>query len=131
MPPGFTISALDTCIDQQAVKNYSHPGDEWTTGAEYTSQQTDTSIKASPGPHRALHITDIYVQVAGAVTITLEEDGAPDVAKFVFYGQAAGDGATLRFAVPIKLAVNAALLLTSSTGATFFIVVNGYTKYSS
>ena len=76
---------------------HPHPPHVWHSAAEYTAQQTDTILRAAPAANYALYITDLYLQADGIVTISLEEDGSPDVLKFRFYAKAAGDGVAQSF----------------------------------
>lgn len=108
-----------------AVYTHPHPPRIWHVATEYTTQQTDTSVKATPGAGLSLYITDITINCNGAVTVTLEE--GTTTTKFKYYGSAAGDGTNKQFIVPLKLAANTALTVTTSGAVTCFVGVNGYT----
>lgn len=102
-----------------AIFTYPHAPRFWTYQQEFTSQQAATVIKAQD-QGTGYVITNIYVQVAGAVTITIN---APSGLLWSFYGQAAGDGAAVQ--IPI-LVQDQEINITSSTGATFFVALAGY-----
>lgn len=108
-----------------AIYTHPHPPRIWHSAAEYTTAQTDTSLKAAPGAGLSHYITDIYFAANGIVTITLEE--GTTTLKFRYYAAAAGDGVAKTFAVPIKLTANTALTLTTSAATTCTVVINGYT----
>ena len=97
----------------------------WSVQQEYTVQQTNVTVKGAPGSGYALRITSVYIHVAAAVTVTLNEGTSP--MKFNFYGQAAGDGVSAG-GIQVKLAVNTSLTITTSNGTTVTLVVSGYTE---
>jgi len=117
------------CDPSGAFFSHPHPPRVWHSAAEYSSAQTDTTLRSAPGEDYAIYITDIYIHVDGAVDVSLEEDGTPDVLKFRFYGQAAGDGVAHSFRCPIRLTADKALLLTTSGAVTCFVAVTGYIQY--
>jgi hypothetical protein len=108
-----------------AVYTHPHPPRIWHVATEHTTQQTDASVKAAPGAGLSLYITDITINCNGAVTVTLEE--GTTTTKFKYYGSAAGDGTNKQFIVPLKLAANTALTVTTSGAVTCFVGINGYT----
>lgn len=111
-----TASILDfRVIDPQAY---------WDFESEYASQQTNIEMVVAPGVGVSIWITDIYIAVNSAVTVTVS-DGSGAV-KWKYYASGQGDGVSKRLRCPIKCAVNQNLRITSSNGATFFIAVTGY-----
>jgi hypothetical protein len=95
---------------------HPHPPRIWHTANEFTTAQTDTSVKAAPGTGLSLYITDIYVAANGAVTVTLEE--GTSTLKFRFYAASAGQNVSRNLRVPIKLTANTALTVTTSAAVT-------------
>ena len=108
-----------------AIYTHPHPPRIWSTSNEYTTQQTDTSIKAAPGAGLSLYITDIVIVCNAAVTVTIEE--GTTVTKFKYYGSGQGDGVAHAFVTPIKVTANTAVTVTTSAAVTVFVAVNGYT----
>jgi hypothetical protein len=108
-----------------ALYTHPHPPRIWHAASEFTAAQTDTSVKAAPGAGLSLYITDIYVAVNGTVTVTLEE--GMTVLKHRFYGSAAGQSASRNLRVPMKLAANTALTVTTSAAIACTVAVSGYT----
>lgn len=108
-----------------ALHTVTHPPRIWHTANEYTTQQTDTTVKAAPGATLSLYITDIEVLANGAVTITLEE--GTTTLKFRYYAGGQGDGVARSYTVPKKLTANTALTVTTSAGVTVFVGIHGYT----
>lgn len=101
------------------------PSRYWEYENEFTSQQTALNIRQGTNAGD-LHITNVYINVNGIVNVYLHlVDGT---VKFKFYGAAAGNGVFARLRSPIKIAANADLFLTSTTGATFFLLASGYFK---
>jgi hypothetical protein len=101
-----------------------HPPQIWTYELSTAAQQTDASVVAAPGANLEVHLTDIYVAAGGAVTITLEEDGT--TFKWAYNAQAAGDGAAVSRRVPIILAANKALTITTSAAVQVYVALGGY-----
>jgi hypothetical protein len=94
--------------------------------SEFTTQQTDTVLKAAPGAGLSLHITDIYIAAdAGNVDIILEE--GTTTLKFKYYSGGQGDGVNVNFRVPKKFAANTSLTISTSAAVTVFVSVNGFT----
>ena len=107
-----------------ALYMHPHPPHIWHVAQEYTTQQTDASVRAAPAASTSLYITDIYVCVNAAVNITLEE--GTTTLKWKGYGDAQGWGTAKPFATPIKLTAATALTVTSSGAVTFTLVVSGF-----
>ena len=99
----------------------------WETSAEYTSAQTDTSLKAAPGAGLSFYITDITVTCNAAVTVSLEEDDTTDDLIDRMYCSGQGGGHERHMITPHKMTANQALLLTTSAAVTVFVAVSGYT----
>lgn len=97
----------------------------WHASSEYTTQQTDATVKAAPGASLSLYITDIYLACNAAVTVTLEE--GTTTLKWRYYASGQGDGVALSLRTPIKLTANTALTVTTSAAVTVTLVVTGYT----
>lgn len=114
---------------QGALYTHPHPPRIWDTFNEYTTQQTNAVIK--PGvPGQCFYITDIFIQVNAAVTVTLIEGGSAAVAantKFKFIGSAQADGVSRSYMVPKKLKPGASLTISTSGAVTVEIEVHGYT----
>ena len=108
-----------------ALYTHPHPPRIWHVATEYTTTQTDTTVKAAPGASLSLYITDIYIACNAAVTVTLEE--GTTTLKFRYYGGGQGDGVSKVFQVPMKLTANTLLSVTTSAAVTVMVVVNGYT----
>lgn len=108
-----------------ALFTHPHPPRAWHTSNEYTTAQTDTSVKAAPGAGLSLYITDIVITLNAAVTVTIEE--GTTVLKFRYYGSGQGDGVSSHFIVPIKITANTAITVTTSAAVTVFLSLNGYT----
>lgn len=108
-----------------ALFTHPHPPRIWHTASEFTTAQTDASVKAAPGAGLSLYITDIYVAANGIVTVTLEEGTA--TLKFRFYAASAGQNVNRNLRVPIKLTANTALTVTTSAAVTCTVGVCGYT----
>ena len=108
-----------------ALYTHPHPPRIWHTATEFTTAQTDTTVKAAPGSGLSLYVTDIYVAANAAVTVTLEE--GTSTLKFRFYASAAGQTANRNLTVPMKLTANTALTVTTSAAATCTVSVSGYT----
>lgn len=128
--PGNQVSAeadvVRIAADRDgALYTRPHPPRIWHASNEYTTQQTDVTVKAAPGAGLSLYITDIYLGVNGAVTVTLEE--GTTTLKWRYYATAAGDGVSLNFSTPIKLTANTALTITTSAAVTLTLVVAGWT----
>lgn len=112
-----------------AVYTHQTPPHIWTAQAEYTSQQTDTSLRAAPGASLSLYVTDITITCgsATAVTVSLEEDDTSDILRFRYYCGGVGDGVARTLRSPIKFGANRALLVTTSAAQTVFVSVGGFT----
>lgn len=128
--PGTQVSAdgmATTLTTDKAGALYTlpHPPRIWHTANEFTTQQTDTIIKAAPGAGLTLCITDIMLSCNGAVTVTLEE--GTTVLKFRHYANAQGSNVAKTFRVPIILAANTALTVTTSALVTVALTVCGHT----
>ncbi len=108
-----------------ALYTHPHPPRIWHAAAEYTAQQTDATVKASPGAGLCLYVTDVFVACNGAVDVTLEEGTA--TLKFKYYASGKGDGVAQRFGVPLKLAPNTALTVTTSGSVSVTLCVSGFT----
>lgn len=108
-----------------AVYTHPHPPRIWHVASEYTTQQTDATVKAAPGAGLSLYITDIYIACNAAVTVTLEE--STTTLKFRYYAAGQGDGVSKNFTVPIKIAANTLISVTTSAAVTCTVVVCGYT----
>lgn len=121
------VTAFVMCSRDGALYTHPHPPQIWHASNEYTTQQTDAVVKAAPGAGLSLYITDIFLACNAAVNVTLEEDQVTDVLKWKYYASGQGDGAAVNLGVPIKLAANAALLVTTSAAVTVTLVVTGYT----
>ena len=123
---GAEDDVAQLAIDRDgAIFAHPHPPRTWHTATEHTGAQTDTTVKAAPGANLSLYITDIYIACNGVVTVTLEE-GTTTI-KFRYYGNGAGDGVTRQLRVPIKIAANTLLSVTTSAAVTVFVAVNGFT----
>jgi hypothetical protein len=99
----------------------------WESSAEYTTAQTDTSLKAAPGAGLSFYITDITVVCNAAVTVSLEEDDTTDDLIDRMYCSGLGGGHERHLITPHKTTANQALLLTTSAAVTVFVAVSGYT----
>lgn len=108
-----------------AVYTHQHPPRIWHVATEYTTQQTDATVKAAPGSGLSLYVTDIYIAVNAAVNVTLEE--GTTTLKWRYYGNSQGQGVSASLKVPIKIAANTALTITTSGAVTCTVVVCGYT----
>lgn len=102
-----------------------HPPRIWHTSNEYTTTQTDTSVKAAPGAGLSLYITDIEILADAAVDITLEE--GTTTLKFRYYAGGKGDGVARSYTTPKKFTANTALTVTTDAAVTIFLAVHGYT----
>lgn len=105
-----------------AVQN---PAVSWSVSADYSSAQTNASVKAAPGAG-SLYITDINISngaTAGNITLL---DGSGGTVLFEIYPAINGGvSATLRN--PIKLTATTALCITSTTVTTHSVNICGYT----
>lgn len=108
-----------------ALYTHPHPPRIWHTANEFTVAQTDTTVKAAPGAGLSLYITDIMLSCNAAVNVTLEE--GTTVLKFKHYANAQGSTVAKTFRVPIKLAANTALTVTTSAAVTVALTVCGFT----
>ncbi|MFN0193705.1 MAG: hypothetical protein ACKVP5_17310 [Aestuariivirga sp.] len=108
-----------------ALYTHPHPPRIWHATSEFTTAQTDTTVKAAPGAGLSLYVTDIFVAANGAVTVTLEE--GTSTLKFRFYAASAGQSVSRDLTVPIKLTANTALTVTTSAAVTCTVSVCGYT----
>lgn len=108
-----------------AVYTHPHPPRIWHVSTEYTTTQTDATVKAAPGAGLSLYITDIYLAVNAAVNVTLEE--GTTVLKWKYYASGQGDGASVNFTTPIKITANTLISVTTSAAVTLTLVVTGYT----
>lgn len=99
----------------------------WEVSEEYTTQQTDTSLKAAPGAGLSFYITDISVYCNAAVTVTIEDDEVTDDILHRYYCGGQGDGNERHLMTPIKTGANQSLLVTTSAAVTVFVGVSGYT----
>src|SRR5574342_631575 len=108
-----------------AVYTHPHPPRIWHTSNEYTTQQTDTTVKAAPGVGLSLYVTDIVIVCNAAVTVTIEE--STTTLKFRYYASGQGDGVAHSFRVPIKITANTLISVTTSAAVTVFLSLNGYT----
>jgi hypothetical protein len=127
--PGNQVSAegdqTSFAVDRDgALYTHPHPPRIWHAASEFTTAQTDTTVKAAPGAGLSLYITDIFVAANGAVTVTLEE--GTSTLKFRFYASSAGQNASRSLIVPIKLTANTALTVTTSAAVTCTVSVSGY-----
>jgi hypothetical protein len=113
------------CDLDGALYTHGHGPHVWNYATEHTLQATDAAVRVAPGAGLRLAITDIYIHCDGAVDVLIEDDTG--VLLWKFYGQAAGDGATLHFRVPILVVANRAIRVDSSAAVTFFLRVNGQT----
>ena len=113
------------CTRSGALHTVPHPPRIWDVETEYTTQQTDATVKAAPGAGLSLYITDIYVSAKGTVDVTLEE--GTSTFKFRYYASGAGDGVTRNLRTPKKLTANTALTVTTSAAVTVTVGVHGYT----
>lgn len=98
----------------------------WSVSADYSSAQTNTSVKASPGAGLKLYITDIFISngaTAGNITLL---NGSGGTVMFEAYCAING-GAVLNLRTPIVLSAATALCITSTTVTTHAITVCGYT----
>jgi len=112
-----------------ALYTLPHSTRIWDTFAEYTTQQTNAVVKAGVSG-QSLYITDIFIQVNAAVTVTLIQ--GPDAAtastiKFKFIGAAQADGINRTYRVPKKLKPGTSLTVTTSAAVTVEVEVHGYT----
>jgi hypothetical protein len=127
--PGNQVSAegdqTSFAVDRDgALYTHPHPPRIWHAASEFTTAQTDTTVKAAPGAGLSLYVTDIFVAANGAVTVTLEE--GTSTLKFRFYASSAGQNASRSLTVPIKLTANTALTVTTSAAVTCTVSVCGY-----
>lgn len=117
-------AALRTDMNRLLIVNQTHPR-FWHVSADYSSAQTNASVKAAPGASLSLYITDIVISngaTAGNITIL---DGSGGTVLLEIY-PAINGGATLSLRSPIKLTANTALCITSTTVTTHSIFVSGY-----
>lgn len=96
----------------------------WDYEARFTTAQTDTEVVAAPGAGLSVYLTDIYANIEGAVTVTLEEDGS--VWKWAYTGTASGSGADVAKLSPIKLTANKNLTVTTSAAVTVNFNASGF-----
>lgn len=118
------VAALRTDMQRNLIVNQTHPR-FWHVSADYASAQTNTSVKAAPGASLSLYITDIQVSngaTAGNITLL---DGSGGTVLYELY-PAINGGAVMSLRSPIKLTVNTALCITSTTVTTHSIFVSGY-----
>lgn len=94
------------------------------SAAEYTTQQTDTSLVAAPGSGKALYLTDVVIVCNAAVTVTLESGASTTMIRH--YGDAQGSGLAHSYHVPLKWTGNEAMTLTTSGAVTVYVGVTGY-----
>jgi hypothetical protein len=104
------------------VKGY-HPGG-WTAQANYSTAQTDASVKAAPGAGLSLYVTDILFSTDTAMNFFLESSSTTYVPKVYL---AANGGWSAHFQTPIKWPANTAITITSSAAGNHSIMINGYT----
>lgn len=147
---GGGIGAIDTenLLDQAPVRFPLAPGNEqtrdigdplgcrfvhphppwiWKAPFEFTLQQTDTELHPAPGPNYALYITDVYLQAQGSVHVHLREAGG--ALLLPFYATQSSDGLSKSFRVPIPLAEDAALTITTSAGQTIGGAITGFVSW--
>jgi hypothetical protein len=113
-----------------AIFTHPHPPRIWDFFAEYTTQQTNGVVRPPPRSGESLYITDIYIQVNAAVTVTLVEGTAAAGSSntlFKFIGAAQADGVARSYRVPKKLPPGVALTVTTSGAVTVEVEVHGYT----
>ena len=128
--PGNEVSAEADAVriaaDRDgAIYTHPHPPRIWHVSTEYTTQQTDITVKAAPGVGLSLYITDIYLAVNAAVNVTIKE--STTTLKWKYYASGQGDGASVNFTVPIKITANTLISITTSGAVTLTLVVTGYT----
>jgi hypothetical protein len=118
------VAALRTDPNRLLLVNQTHPR-FWHVSADYSSAQTNASVKAAPGAGLSLYITDLQISngaTAGNVTLL---DGSGGTVLYELY-PAINGGATLSLRNPIKLTANTALCVTSTTVTTHSVFVSGY-----
>ena len=108
-----------------ALYTHPHPPRIWHVATAYAGAETDTTVKAAPGAGLSLYITDIYVAAEGAVDITLEE--GTTTLKFRYFASGEGDGVVMNLTVPIKIAANTLISITTSAAVNVMLVLNGFT----
>jgi len=133
--PGTTVSAENDRVDgiadgygRQYVET-THPF-RWDAVGDYSSAQTNATLKAAPGANLSLFITDIVISngvtTGGATGYISLLDGSGGSVKLKIFPGAYG-GATIHLKTPIKLTANTLLAVTSTTVTYHSIMVSGYT----
>ena len=128
--PGNQVSAEDdvaqAAIDRDgAFFAHPHPPRIWHVNQRHTAAQTDATVKAAPGAGLSLYITDIYLSADGPTTITLEEGTTTRI--FEYEAGGTGDGVSHSMRVPIKLAANTLLSITTVVVANINVLICGFT----
>jgi len=122
---GDTVDLLANREGQLYVALH-HPN-SWSANGEYTTAQTNTSMKAAPGASLSFYITDIVFNTAVAGTVKLL-NGSGGSTLYSLPGMAANGGSSsVGFRTPIKLSANTALCVTTTGTGAMFVLVNGYT----
>jgi hypothetical protein len=130
--PGTAVAENDradcrTDVYGRLLVETEHPN-FWTATADYSSAQTNTELKATPGAGLSLYVTDIIISngaVAGSVKI-VESTGASPVDKVSRIWLAINSTVVLRFVTPIKLTANKNAGVTSVTVTYHTVTMNGY-----
>ncbi|MEE8307076.1 MAG: hypothetical protein V3R81_07405, partial [Gammaproteobacteria bacterium] len=116
-------SDIRTDMNGRVLVNTNHPNNWYATG-NWSTAQTDVSVKAAPGANLHLYITDIILSTDTAMNIRLEH-GTTDVIPPMYL--AATGGLAMPINTPIRLPAATALTLTSSAAGNHSVFVSGYT----
>lgn len=117
-------AAFRADMNRIMLVNQTHPR-HWSVSADYSSAQTNTSVKAAPGANLKLYITDISISngaTAGNITLL---DGSGGTVLYEIY-PAINGGAVDNRRTPIVLTANTALCITSTTVTTHSVNISGY-----
>jgi len=99
----------------------------WTVAADYTSAQTNTSLKAAVAATVSIAVDQIVISNDGTAAITWKLlDGSGGTNKTGTQKLAASSHAVINFAIPIVLTLNTALCLTTTGTSNFSVFVAGH-----
>lgn len=117
---------VQTCVVNEDGAQYvlPHPPQIWKYSLSSATQQTNTAVHAAPGAGLSLYVTDLFFAAGGTVTLTVEDSDASFL--WAYPAQAAGDGATHTFIVPIKLTANKGLQIDTSGNVQVYVTITGY-----
>lgn len=108
-----------------AIFAHPHGARIWHTANNYTTQQTDASVKVAPSGER-LFVTDIYLACGGSMEVRLEDGATTLLWGYMAAGR--GDGAAVNFTTPLVVSAGGTLTATTSGAIEVYLTVNGYTS---